>query len=153
MSEQTIIENVIIDTLIGDTRENALDFIAFLRANDYTVVWDGAWWCVHFKDVCPMLIGVNTGGVKFGALFNDCSFNTDSSVDNEIKEAAWAHVQNCFHHETEGEMCGCGDQPGPVEIFGKEFHTCKSPLTFIDPEAQTLANMKKLLLLANISQC
>ena len=34
-----------------------------------------------------------------------------------------------------------------ITCFGKEFNACKSPLTFIDPDAKTLDCMKKLILL------
>jgi len=146
MSEQMKIEDVINETLTGDIQKNALDFIAFLRTNDYSVDWDGTWWCVNYKDDCPTLLGVNTGGVQFGALFNYCNFDDDNSVDDGLKETAWAHVQICKHFESGGKKCGCGDQPGLVTIFGKEFNTCKSPLTFINPDAQTLAHIKMLML-------
>jgi len=147
MSEQVKVEDAINETLTGDIQKNALDFIHFLRKNEYPVDWDGTWWCVKYKGDCPVLLGINTGGVKFGALFNYSNFGYDNSVDDEIKETAWAHVQICGHFESGGTKCGCNEPPGPVSIFGKEFNACKSPLTFIDPDAKTLGNMKQLILL------
>jgi len=147
MLKQLKIEDVINETLTGDTHTNALDFITFLRSKDYSVDWDGNWWCVKHKDDCPVLLGINTGGIQFGALFNYCTFDNNSSVSDDLQETTWAHVQICKHFESGGKKCGCGDQPGIVAIFGKEFNVCKSPLTFLDPDAETLENMKQLILL------
>lgn len=151
MSEQIKIEDVINETLTGDTQKNALDFVAFLRTNDHSIEWDGTWWCVQYKGDCPILLGINTGGVKFGALFNYSNFGSDNSVDDDLREVAWGHVQMCRHFESDGKKCGCGDQPGLVTIFDKEFNACKSPLTFIDPNAKTLDKIKQLILLLKSS--
>jgi len=151
MSKHMEIEDAICENLTGETQTNALDFVAFLRANDYAINWDGNWWCVEQNGNCPVLLGVNSlgveSGVKFGALFNYCDFDDSKVVDNELKEVTWAHVQVCAHFASGGKKCGCGNQPEPVAIFGKEFNACKSPLTFIEPSNQILSSMKKLLLL------
>jgi len=151
VAERSIIEDAINKTLTGDTQKNALDFAAFLRANGYSAEHDGNWWCVKHGDDCPILLGIDgfgvVSGVKFGALFNYCNFDESGIVDEGVKETAWAHVQICSHYESSGTKCGCGDQPEPIAIFGKEFHACKCPLTFIDPDAKTLEHMKKLMLL------
>ena len=147
MSEQVKVEDAINESLTGETQANALDFITFLRANGYSVDWDGTWWQVKYQDDCPVLLGVNTGGVQFGALFNHCHFGADMEADEALKETAWAHVQICGHYESGGTRCGCDEKPGLVSVFGKAFNTCKCPLTFIDPDVDTLAHIKKLILL------
>ena len=147
MTKSMIIEDVISSNLTGETQANVLDFIAFLRVNEYSVDWDGTWWQVKYQGDCPVLLGINTGGVQFGVLFNHCHFGVDIEADEVLKETAWSHVQICRHHESGGTTCGCDEKPGLVSVFGKALNTCKCPLTFIDPDVHTFANMKKLILL------
>jgi len=147
MSKQIDIKDVINESLTGDTQKNVLDFVAFLQANDLPPAWDGDWWCVDYRGKNLVLVGIDKSGIQFGALFSSCNFGNIHLVSDEIKETAWAHVQICGHFESGGTKCGCNEQPGLVSIFGKEFNACKSPLTFINPDAKTLENMKQLILL------
>jgi hypothetical protein len=63
MSEHKI-ENYITDTLSGDVQKNALEFVAFLQANEMQFersggYWEGKfYWCVNYKgkSVCFILI-------------------------------------------------------------------------------------------------
>ena len=127
--------------LINKTQKNALDFAAFLRENKIpskfyviAVVGDGE----NFPHIRPWVV-----------FFNVCDFNTDGSANDDLKEFAWKHAHICDHFITDGKRCGCGKQPGFQNIiFGKEFENlCKCPMQFIDPDAETLENMKKLLLI------
>ena len=133
------IEKTIREKLTGDTQKNVLDFTAFLRDNKVppklyviNVVGDGG----NFPHIRPWVI-----------FFNVCEFN--GLADEALTEFAWAHAHVCDHFITDGKRCGCGKQPGSRKVvFGKEFdNICHCPMQFINPDAETLENMKKLLLL------
>ena len=127
--------------LIGDAQKNALDFDAFLRENKIpanlyviTIVGDGG----NFPHIRPWVI-----------FFTACDFNQDETTENDLIEFAWKHAHICDHFITDGKRCGCGRQPGSRRIiFGKEFENiCHCPMQFINPDADTLENAKKLLLM------
>lgn len=135
------IEEKIKTLLIGDTQKRALDFVAFLQANKIppklhviTVVGDGG----DFPHIRPWTI-----------FFKVCDFNIDGFVNDDLAEFAWKHAHVCDHFMTDGKRCGCGKQPGFKKIiFGKEFkNICHCPMQFINPDVETLENMKKLLLI------
>ena len=147
MLEQDKIESIISETLIGDTRKNLLDLVAFLRANELPPKWDGDWWCIDYNCKNLVLLGINTGGIKFGILFSECDFGSNDLKDDDLKETVWNHVQICEYFKSGGKNCGCDEQPGLITICGKDFNACKSPLTFVEPDAKTLENIKKLILL------
>ena len=137
----TAVERKITDLLSGDTRANALDFVGFLREkkipkNLYviSVVGDGG----DFPHIRPWVV-----------FFNVCDFDGSAVMDEDLKEFAWKHAHVCDHFITDGKRCGCGRQPGSAHtIFGREFENiCHCPMQFINPDAETLENMKKLLLL------
>ena len=141
MSEQKSIESAINEKLMGDTQKNALDFVAFLRENKIppksyviNVVGDGG----DFPHIRPWTI-----------FFTVCDFDTDGSVNDDLVGFAWKHAHICDHFVTGGQRCGCGRQPGfKKTIFGKEFENiCHCPMQFINPDAETLENMKKLILM------
>ena len=118
----------------------ALDFDSFLRTNKIppklyviSIVGDGG----DFLHIRPWVI-----------FFNDY-VSIDDVTDDELKEFAWKHAHICDYFITDGKRCGCGRQPGSQKnILGKEFENiCHCPMQFINPDAETLENMKKLLLL------
>jgi len=138
--KKATLEEKINTLLSGDTQKNALDFAAFLRENKIppkfhviTIVGDGG----DFPHIRPWVI-----------FFNVC-VGTDGLAGDDLMEFAWKHAHICDHYITEGKRCGCGKQPGFKEIiFGKEFENiCKCPMQFINPDAETLEGMKKLLLI------
>ena len=133
-------EDKIKTLLTGDTQTNALDFVAFLRAHKIppnlyvlSIVGDGG----NFPHIRPWTI-----------FFTVCDFSADDLVNDDLIEFAWKHTHVCDHFITDGKRCGCGKQPGTTQIiFGKEFENiCHCPMQFINPDAKTLENMKKLLL-------
>ena len=140
--KKTTLEEKIKTFLSGETQKNALDFAAFLKANEIppklhviTIVGDGG----DFPHIRPWTI-----------FFNVCDFDTEEgSANDDLAEFAWRHAHICDHFITDGKRCGCGRQPGSKKIiFGKEFENiCHCPMQFIDPDAKTLQNMKKLLLM------
>ena len=78
-----------------------------------------------------------------------CDFGNDDSVNEVLKENTWTHVRICEHFSSGGKQCGCGNQPGSDKmIFGKKFENlCFAHLEFLNPDAETLENIKKLMLL------
>ena len=131
------IEEKINDQLRNDAKKNALDFIAFTRENE----------C---EDLCVIVVAKKPVHISPWTIFiNHCNFGDEGSADDDLKEAAWAHAHICDHFASGGKRCGCCNQPGFHEtMLGKEFENlCKCPLQFTNPDAQTLVQVKKLLLM------
>ena len=148
------IEERINNVLSGDTLNNALDFAAFLRANELSPELhdSGDGWSILYRNDSIGFILVN--GVAeipgpWTVWFNSCDFGDNGSVDDDLKETAWAHASICGHFSSGGKVCGCGDQPGfRRTIFGKVFENrCHSPLMFTNPDAKTLEHVKRLMLM------
>jgi len=148
------IEERINNVLSGDTLNNALDFAAFLRANELSPELhdSGDGWSILYRNDSIGFILVN--GVAeipgpWTVWFNSCDFGDNGSVDDDLKETAWAHASICGHFSSGGKVCGCGDQPGfHRTIFGKVFENrCHSPLMFTNPDAKTLEHVKRLMLM------
>jgi len=130
--------------LSGDLQRNALDYIAFLKANGMT---PDSVICTYPVD---NIIGwtIFMGGYDSVLLRSDYQ---DFPIDEELKEFAWAHVKPCFHftnnlRESGGNRCGCGREPGrSITIFGKKFdNVCTAALYFRNPEGKTLELVKRL---------
>ncbi|MCL2641474.1 MAG: hypothetical protein FWD53_11550, partial [Phycisphaerales bacterium] len=68
----------------------------------------------------------------------------DFSVDDQLKEFAWAYVNKCTSC---GGSSGCGKQPGRRKtIFGKEFdHICTSEVAFRNPDIGTLKKITQMI--------
>jgi len=153
MSEPKAVEEKINEVLSGDALKNALDFVAFLRANGITPEGHGDFGgAVMYANVSVGYLVVN-GAAEFPGpwtmWFNSCEFGDNGPVDDALKETAWAHASVCGHFSSGGKHCGCGDQPGfRRTIFGKVFENrCHSPLMFWNPDAKTLEHVKTLLLM------
>jgi len=135
MSEQNTVsntytfENVIRDKLTGKTQQNALDYIAFLKANgipgDDVYYVPGAYLCnIHQVDHTGWHISME----HIDSILCRSEYQ-DFPVDEKVKEFAWAHVSKCGNH-------GCGFNPGRrVMLFGKELHhTCFGLMGFENPD-------------------
>ncbi len=133
--------------LCGDALDNALGFAAFLLDKGMTPgpVLDssirfnymGAETCilVFFKDEA------NPSGVW---VICDCPIREHDGfpLDESLQAFARAHVMIC-----RGEH-GCPGWPrgGDKEIFGQAFKSlCSSEIHFIDPDAEALAKIRKLM--------
>ena len=148
------IEDRINSVLEGESRKNALDFAAFLRKSGLTPECHESghgWSIMRSGDSVGFVIADGTAQIPgpWTIWFNSCDFDESGPIDNELKETAWAHASICGNFVSGGKDCGCGDQPGFTRvIFGKTFENrCHSPLMFTDPDAKTLNNVKKLLLM------
>src|SRR5215510_13005251 len=153
MSEQKI-EDYIGEFLNGLHKNNALEFVAYLRANDMLFergdgYWEGKlYWYVKYKDgyVCYILIGAEEkpGPGPWTVWSDDSGSNwfEDSPLDEHMKEIAWKNVNIC------GNCGGCKQGTGtPKTIFGKEFQNniCITTMKFTDPDIETLGFMKKMV--------
>ena len=152
MAEQKI-EDFINEVLTGDAQKNALDFAAYLRANEMLFergkgYWEGKlYWLIKYKNkyVCFILIGTEEkpGPGPWTIWSDDSSSNwfEDFPLDERIKEIAWKNVDFC------GNCGGCRSKTGTRKtIFGKEFNNvCRTTMRFIDPDVEALECVKKMV--------
>jgi len=145
------IENVINEKLFGESQKNALNFISFLHSKNIQLTAngeDGQGWAIGgiVGDSLGFLMinGEKNMPGPWTFWFNSCIFNENDEINEELKETAWTHASKCGRCHDGWETCGNGDRI----IFGKTFESlCHSPLMFTDPDAKTLENMQKLMLI------
>jgi len=140
MAEKSI-EAVINEALTGDTQKNALDFIAWLRANGMNPGGDHGEVSYKGQCVCYMhLGGAQAPGPWTIWTEGDYSGGREAvPMAEHMKEIARAHVNFC---------ASCGDcSPGTRKtIFGKKFDkVCGADMAFYMPDAEALECVKKLL--------
>ena len=150
------IEEAITTKLKGDAQTNALDFVAFLRANgislDYNAgeskkrsIWNGAVGGVVGNSIGYITInGDKKCPGPWTFWFNSCDFDGSDAADEAFKNAIWAFASPCQRCNDNWEKCmGSGKRT----ILGKAFENqCHSPLMFCNPDAKTLEHMKQFLL-------
>lgn len=146
------IKKAIKGNLRGENLKNALDFVAFLRANKMSFVrgkgyWkDKFYWHVKSKNkyICYILIGAEHPGQvpDRWIIWADNSGSKcfeNFPLDESMKEIAWANV----------DFCGtCGFCAGGTRktLFGKEFdNVCITPFSFLNPDAETMEFIKKMV--------
>lgn len=150
------IESVIHDVLKDDTQKHALDFIAYLRANEIPLEESESYWEVKYKDQCVCFILI-TGSDAFPGPWtiwsdqapgtwvtwddgNDRNEHENLTVDEHIKQIAWANVNFCAN-------CGGNCSPGKRKtILGRDFdHVCSSAVAFTNPDSETVNCAKKMV--------
>lgn len=147
------IEAVIGEVLTGDAQQNALDFVAHLRANDIPLEPSDNYWDVQYggKSVCFIMILDSDEAPGPWTIWSDQepgSWTTwpggedgaDIPVDEHTRDVAWAHVNPCA-------SCGGDCSPGTRKtVLGKAFDgLCNSALAFTNPDAEGLACAKKMV--------
>jgi len=142
------IEDKINSQLTGDAQKTALDFAAFLRANDLSLekIDIPGGWNVYIKGINSAFVQIFGDRNNFNVVLHISTYNGESPVDDDLKEFAWAHVVTC------PEGCGgpkfCDESQNRRIIFGREYEsTCQSPLAFLAPDAEDLVKVQKLLLM------
>jgi len=143
------IEDIIDNALGGDARENALDFAAFLKANEMTYMRVHCE--IHYKGQCACYIYLDgdeqahehTPWLSPWTLWTAGEYTCELDgvpMDGRMKEVAWANVTRCAN-------CNNGCSPGHSEtIFGREFaNVCNAAMMFRNPDAETLECIKKLV--------
>ena len=147
------IEDSIVEILTGEAQKNALEFAAYLRANEMLFekgrgYWEGKlYWLIKYKEeyVCYILIGAEEKpGPGPWIIWSDDSGSNcfeDYSLDEQMKEVAWKNVDICGN-------CGGCDNPGGTRktIFGKDFNNvCRTAMNFTNPDVETLECVKKMV--------
>ncbi|MDD4474255.1 MAG: hypothetical protein PHV95_00485 [Eubacteriales bacterium] len=133
--------------LSDNLQKSHIELCRFLEDNEFLIEPedDGNGWKILFMNKC-------VGHMNFtnvGIWVDTCDFGESGSVDDVLKETAWAHVRICEHFSSDGKQCGCGRQPGFSKmLFGREHNNlCFAHLEFMNPDVETLENIKKLMLL------
>jgi len=101
--------------LSGELLANALDFAKHMEE---TSGWE------HLGEgVCFTVTDPDHLYIYFGTESSVCTSEFDKyPISDEMKEFAWANVNQCNHFRTSGGMCGCGKQPGlSFIILGRKF--------------------------------
>jgi hypothetical protein len=148
---EKMIEDCINEVLCGVNKENALKFVAYLRASNMVFekgkdYWeDKLYWCIKYKDsyVCYILIGnEEKPGPGPWIVWSDNSGSdcyNDFPLDEHMKETAWKNIDFC----TNCGYCGGGTDK---TIFGKKFNNvCLTTMRFTDPDIKALELMKKIV--------
>jgi hypothetical protein len=132
------IEDKINATLVEQHKDNALDFVAFLRENGLTQ--DGECLFNYLeKDVCVIVIfGKKTWWVYWNT--SDVNDDDNTNVCPELIKFAQSKRNKCKGGH-------CDQSPGTSrKIFGKEYQKlCTSTLAFGCPSGEALENIKKLV--------
>lgn len=150
------IEIVINKVLKGDAQKNALEFAAYLKANEIVLGDSENCWEAKYKDKCVCFIWVDGSEENPGpwTIWSDQEPGTWATWSDEgsgakgencpvnecIKEIAWANVNCCAD-------CGGDCSPGRRKmILGKEFeHICNSAMAFTNPDAEALRCAKMMV--------
>ena len=149
LKKLTIEDGVMNSGLSANLQKAHIEFCRFLKDNGFSLEPetgdDGLGWRIDYMGEC---VG-HTNYADKGVWIDTCDFGGSGSADDALKETAWAHVRVCEHFSSGGKQCGCGRQPGFNKvIFGKEHENlCFALLEFMNPDAKTLENIKKLMLL------
>ena len=133
------IEEYIEENLSSKSRQTALDFIDYLKANGLTFYKDicDCWkdkiyyWVMH-DDECVCFIAIKDPDEPdnlWTIWSDDSSAYEDASVSYEIKNVGWQHVDHC------GNCGSCGGGKQKV-IFGKSFERVCGCTFRIDNAAQ-----------------
>lgn len=139
------IEEEFINALRGGTLANALDFVAFARANGWTN--DDEYRSNFYYMGKPTFVLLCFENEKYpdgewGIYNYPTSEHDDFPLDEGMKEFLWANVRICT-----GE-CGCPNWPrgGDKMVYGKEYKSvCSSTIMFQNPEAEALEKIKALM--------
>jgi hypothetical protein len=150
MPERSI-EIYIEEILSGDARKNALDFFAYLKANEMQFergkgYWeDKFYWVIKYngESVCYILINnhENTEPWIIWSDDSDSNWYAEAPLDEHMKEIAWRNVDICGN-------CGGCDKPGGRRktVFGKDFeNVCITTMRFDNPDAEAVECMKRLV--------
>jgi hypothetical protein len=155
MSEQNI-ESHVCEMLTGDAKNNALEFVAYLKANDMTFergqgYWeDKCYWVINYNGKRIWSVLINGYGEKahkdepegWNLWSDDSGYNSfeDYPLDEHTKETAWENVDYCGHC---GGMCEGGRHK---TVFGKGFDkVCNTTFRFDNPDSEAVECAKKLV--------
>ena len=133
------IEAEILELLEGDMKETALEFVAYLRANQMTPQqWFGpTYWRIPYERdfLCSILMSKDRWRVFF------FSGNYSGEFCEEFVTAVQNSVMSCVSCTDD---CPKGKE---MTVFGKRFaDTCfQFPVQFVNPDGSTLGYIKELI--------
>ena len=138
-------EEKIVNTLSGDTQKNALDFAAFLKANDMVVAENHSQVLYSGKTLAYLHMDGNAEMPGPWSVWPEGDFSItphNYNLDEHIIKSAWKHINIC-------DKCCQSCAPGSNKtLFGKEFEgVCGSVMVFTDPSGADLMCLQKLLLM------
>ena len=141
------IEDIMREYLSGDMLANALDFAAYLKANDMSV--KGSEVCYKDNAACYMHFGVAELGTDEDypnpwTIWTEGDYSKECAnvpIDEQMKEFIW---ENCVN------KCGsCGGDCSPGKravIFGKEFdNVCNAVINLYKLDGETYNYLKPLI--------
>lgn len=148
------IEDYIKENLIGEAQTTALEFVAFLRSNniefyrDNCSYWkDKIYYRLKFKDECVAFVAIKDPDEPenlWTVWSDDSKAFDDDIIDDEIKNAAWKHIDFC------GNCGSCGGGKSKI-IFGKEFaKVCGCTFRIDNPQLSDLPFLKKMVELCKL---
>jgi len=159
-------ETHISETLTGNLRENALQFVMFLRKNDIELIRSGGYWedtlywSAMFRGefVCFFLVGAEEPEQDPNTFViwsdnNSAGWYENAEIDEYIKETFWQNVDFCGN-------CGfCGGGTGK-SIFSRDFdNVCITTFKFDNPDenavkcAIKMVELRKNDILGNTDSC
>lgn len=149
------VESIMNLVLNGETLENALGFVAFLRDAEFQAEynpreygerkWTGAIGGVVGNSIGYLYVRAGTDFPDPWTIWlNAYEFDAGSSAeDAALKEFVWENVNHCSRCHPNWENCGGGERT----VFGRKFERlCHSPMVFYTPDAHKLEKIEKLLL-------
>ncbi|MCL2512982.1 MAG: hypothetical protein FWF08_03690 [Oscillospiraceae bacterium] len=139
------IEEVMKKTLKGETLNNALGFIAFLRESGFkTEDKYGNNFYYMSEPTCILLCFENENypDGEWGVYNSPICEYEGIPLDEDLKEFSRENVRIC-----KGE-CGCRKWPrgGDQTVFGKKFEgVCSSVIMYQNPDAEAIEKIKKIM--------
>jgi len=139
------IEDIIKSTLNGDAQKNALELVAHITANDFSITMndendESGWVAANLGFIFINGSEEFPGPWTMWMEVNNIGEHSELPIDEHIKEFAWANIAPCG-------SCGGDCSPGVTsKIFGKTFeNTCQSNLMFTNPDAEAVDGIKKIV--------
>lgn len=143
------IEAYICETLTGEAKATALEFIAFLKSNsiefyrDNGPCWkDKIYYWLKYKDKYVAFIAVkdpDEPDILWTVWSDDSKTFQNADIDIELKNIAWEHIDFCGH-------CGSCGGGRKKTVFGKEFDgVCGCTFRIDNPEPGDLPFLKKMI--------
>jgi hypothetical protein len=147
------IEDVILESLDGNKRTAALDFVAYMRENKMTLRWAGftnAWKAMYKgKCICYVRLKGNSDCVEktwvITLWLTYIEEYKESIMHEKLQNVVWDNVFNCLFCRT---PCH-GSPPGTdIILLGKEIKSVcsnRQPVWAYDPDQATISGIKRLL--------
>ena len=123
------IEEAIRRRLKGDAQKNALDLVAFMRANGFSFDWHNfrgdIGWGSSYKGKGFGVVKVADGDKYLWlCMGHECYIDDSAPVDDGLKEFVWAHVRVCPQPQCKPPYCTeNSEHPASKnrrQFFGKE---------------------------------